>query len=267
MTRALPSGRSNRCGRRAVRRGHCSNGRIALHRRHGLRWLLGFVAESLWDSTRVITAWVQEWACGAGRFAAPTKSDHCTRRRWQSRRSSAAGSGPHQGVVSFELWEGREVTIRSPKLAHAMLQTQRGDAGVMDPRAGDLSPRRELAELLQVPVAFGQKVQVVASQPGVNRREGGLKQGGSLENPDTRHHGDKLMHTRPGDCPRSRAATDSSVWPHWAATRMKSFGAVSGLGPLRVTCTVWTLLAVAVTVWVAAASLVQVPRSGEVSTL
>ena len=41
---------------------------------------------------------------------------------------------------------------------------------------------------------------------------------------------------------------ESSALPHWAAMRTKNFGAVSGLVPLRVTCTVWTLLVVAVTV-------------------
>ena len=57
---------------------------------------------------------------------------------------------------------------------------------------------------------------------------------------------------------------DSSVLPHWATMRMKSFGAVSGLGPLRVTCTVWRLLTTAVTVWAAAAAL-HALRLGEVS--
>ena len=60
---------------------------------------------------------------------------------------------------------------------------------------------------------------------------------------------------------------DSSVLPHWAATRMKSVGAVSGLGPLRVTCTVWRLLTTAVTVWVAAASSLHPLRSGAVYIL
>jgi len=59
--------------------------------------------------------------------------------------------------------------------------------------------------------------------------------------------------------------TGSSVLPHWAETRMKRFGSVSGLVPLRVTCTVWRLLVVAVTVWVAAASTLHALRSGEVS--
>jgi len=49
--------------------------------------------------------------------------------------------------------------------------------------------------------------------------------------------------------------------------RIKIFGAVSGLAPLRLTCTVWTLLVVAVTVWVAAASTFHALRSGEVSIL
>jgi hypothetical protein len=40
---------------------------------------------------------------------------------------------------------------------------------------------------------------------------------------------------------------------------------VSGLVPLRVTCTVWTLLVVAVAVWIAAASTLHALRSGEVS--
>ena len=52
-----------------------------------------------------------------------------------------------------------------------------------------------------------------------------------------------------------------------ALMRTKIAGAVSGMVPLRVTCTVWTPLAVPVTVWVAVASVVQVARSVEVCTV
>jgi hypothetical protein len=49
---------------------------------------------------------------------------------------------------------------------------------------------------------------------------------------------------------KSQGVPAPAILSHWAATRMKSFCAVSGLAPLRVTCTVWMLLVVAVTVWV-----------------
>jgi hypothetical protein len=64
---------------------------------------LGFVAESLWDSTEAISAWVLEWACGAGRFATGEVSAGVRAKAWLTRvrsrfkvsaaRSRAGGDG------------------------------------------------------------------------------------------------------------------------------------------------------------------------------
>ncbi len=64
-----------------------------------------------------------------------------------------------QGITRFELREYRKITIRCPKLGDSMVQAQRCDPGIMNPRPANACGDGELAQFFEVTRALGQEVQ------------------------------------------------------------------------------------------------------------
>src|SRR6266850_4360062 len=69
---------------------------------------------------------------------------------------SSKGSIPslvHQWVARLELRKRGEIPVRRPEFAHAVVQTQRGDARVVNARSAESGSQGEVAEFFEIPGA------------------------------------------------------------------------------------------------------------------
>ena len=70
--------------------------------------------------------------------------------------STSDGSLLYQRISHLELRKGRKVAIRRPQLPHAVMEAERGNARVVNARAGNLRGLCNVAQFLEVTGAFGQ---------------------------------------------------------------------------------------------------------------
>ena len=107
----------------------------------------------------------------------------------------------HQRIARLELRKRGEIPIRRPEFAHAVVQAQSGDAGVVNARAGESGSQCQVAKFFEIPGAFRKDVQTAACHPRLHGRKGFREGRGWPENSIMGNDTDEFMDARPRDRP------------------------------------------------------------------
>src|SRR2546428_11351484 len=87
------------------------------------------------------------------------------------------------------------------------METERGDARVVDARAVQLRRRCNLAQSRKIPISLANQLQIAAREPGIHARKACVQWSGNFEKLRMSDDSHKLMDARPGNCPRRRLAS------------------------------------------------------------
>ena len=88
----------------------------------------------------------------------------------------------YQRVAGFEFREPREIAVGGPEFAHAMVQAEGGNAGVMNARAGQFGGQRQFAQCFIITGAFGEEMQLRRAKQLFQKTQGFGQRGGRLVN-------------------------------------------------------------------------------------
>ncbi len=121
--------------------------------------------------------------------------------------------------------KGREIPVRSQEHAHAVSETQRGYAGVMDLRTPQFAIHQYFCQNRPVALRFTDELKISTRMPALYRSYGNIHWRGREEyfwvsddsNQRNRRHQKTLRHGPPGDC-RNGAALPAFP-PHGGAWR------------------------------------------------
>src|SRR5258706_497056 len=68
----------------------------------------------------------------------------------------------HQRIARLEFRKRGEIPVRCPEFAHAVVEAESGDAGVVNARAGESGSQCQVAKFFEIPGAFRKDVQTAA---------------------------------------------------------------------------------------------------------
>ena len=115
--------------------------------------------------------------------------------------SLASLCSPDERVSSLETRERGEIPVSGPEFGDAVVQADRRDASIVDLSAGDSALDAQSRELVEIPRALMEQMQVRGSQPSVDRFESRHRWGGRGVDPGMGDDGKKLVHGTPSNGP------------------------------------------------------------------